>query len=64
MERKINVVRKNDSRIFPETKLDVEQACNEFQLVGTTRWHVLKKFKGQVNSANDWTEIFREQGIV
>ena len=63
MERKINVGRKNDSRVFPETKLDAEQACNEFQLIGTTRLHVLKKFKGVVNSANDWTRIFGEQRI-
>jgi hypothetical protein len=43
--------------------LDVNQACNEFQLLGTTRIHVLKKFKGQTHSINYWTEIFQEQRI-
>jgi hypothetical protein len=50
--------------VYPETMMDAEQACNEFQLIGTTRWHVLKKFKDKEYSVNDWTQIFREQRIV
>jgi len=59
MERK-----RKDSTVYPETMMDAEQACNEFQLIGTTRWHVLKKFKDKEYSVNDWTQIFREQRIV
>jgi hypothetical protein len=63
MERRA-ATKKKDSTVFPETMMNAEQACNEFQLSGTTRWHVLKKFKGVENSVNDWTRIFREQRIV
>jgi hypothetical protein len=63
MERKTAVKRK-DSAVYPETMMNAEQACNEFKLNNTTRWHVLKKFKDVEHSVNDWTRIFREQRIV
>ena len=48
---------------IPETFLNVDQVCNEFQLVGTTRTHVLKKFKDDVHSIEEWTRMFAEQRI-
>jgi hypothetical protein len=48
----------------PLTMMNAEQACNEFQLLGTTRLHVLKKFANQSNSVNEWTRIFRAQKVI
>jgi hypothetical protein len=45
-------------------QLNVFQACNEFQLSGLKRRHVMKKFKDDVHSANGWTRLFREQRIL
>ena len=48
----------------PEVLINEDQACNEFQLTGTTRTHVLKKFKGMIHSTNEWTQIFKDQRII
>jgi hypothetical protein len=50
--------------VVPTTTMTADQACNEFQLVGTTRTHVLKKFADKTYSVNDWTRIFREQRVI
>lgn len=63
MERKTKkIIERTD--VVPSTTLTAEQACIEFQLTGTTRTHVLKKFAGKTYVVNDWTRIFREQRVI
>jgi hypothetical protein len=62
MERKKKLIERSD--VIPSTVINAEQACNEFQLTGTTRTHVLKKFRNKTYSVNDWTRIFREQKVI
>lgn len=65
MEHKIQKVKTIErAEVIPTTTMTVEQACIEFQLVGTTRTHVLKKFADKTYSVNDWTRIFREQHVI
>jgi hypothetical protein len=40
------------------------QACNEFRLGGTSRVHVLKKFKGQTRSVNEWASVLHKERIL
>jgi hypothetical protein len=63
MERKSTKKEKATLPEIPETSLNADQACNEFQLVGTTRAHVLKKFKDDVHSIEEWSRMFSEQRI-
>ena len=37
--------------------------ATNFQLVGTTRAHVSKKFKDDVHFVHEWTRMFVEQKI-
>ena len=63
MERRTKkIIERTD--VVPTTTMNVEQACNEFQLTGTTRTHVLKKFRDKTYPVNDWTHIFREQRVI
>ena len=63
MERKTKrTIERTD--VVPTTTMTVDQACIEFQLQGTTRTHVLKKFAGKSYTVNDWTRIFREQRVI
>jgi len=47
-----------------EILLNVNQACNEFQLVGTTRIHVLKKFKNIEHTLREWNTIFFKERVI
>jgi hypothetical protein len=61
MERK----KKEDSIVkSAERLLNEFQACNEFQITGLKRKHVLRKFRDSLHSTNSWTRIFREQRIL
>jgi hypothetical protein len=60
MERRI----KKLDQLLPSTMMTVDQAANEFQLRGTTRMHILKKFKAAVWSVNDWNRIFHKEKVV
>ena len=47
----------------PEILLNVDQACNVFCLTGTTRQHILKRFKAVTQSKADWLQLFKQQRI-
>lgn len=47
-----------------ESILNAQQACNEFQIVRTIRAHVLKKFKNQTYSKDEWERIFKDQRVL
>lgn len=52
------------SEVKPVEQLDVNQACNEFKLQGTTRIHVLKKFKGVSHTKQEWDSIFYGERVI
>ena len=61
------IIRKNtdDFPGIPEQRLiTVSQACNEFRLRGTTRLHVLKKFKEDMHTVNEWNNIFYRERVL
>jgi hypothetical protein len=43
--------------------LSPSQACNEFQIVGVIRSHVVKKFQGERKLKKEWELIFKEEGV-
>jgi hypothetical protein len=63
MERKTKLEKSKAEAVYPDTIMNADQACNEFRLSGTTRMHVLKKFRAISHSVNDWTRIFHDQRI-
>lgn len=62
MNKQIKKELSTDDKII-ESQLDVDQACNEFQLVGTTRIHVLKKFKTEKYTKSGWDIIFHREHV-
>jgi hypothetical protein len=46
-----------------ELILNVNQACLLFQLTGTTRTHVLKKFNEVDHTESEWNRIFYNERI-
>jgi hypothetical protein len=51
-------------KVLTEVLLNVNQTCNEFQLVGTTRIHVLKKFKSEEHTQKEWDIIFHRERVL
>ena len=46
-----------------ESQLNINQVCNEFRLTGTTRIHVLKKFKTEKHTLKEWDIIFHRERV-
>jgi len=44
--------------------LSVQQACNKFHLTGTTRAHVLKRFRGYKDTVVGWRRLFQYERII
>jgi hypothetical protein len=55
---------RKDPEMKVETLLNVYQACNRFHLIGTTRAHVLKRFKDAQFSLLEWQRLFIEQRVI
>jgi hypothetical protein len=69
MERKSLKDKKSvESKTTPKVEeaeliLNVNQACLAFQLTGTTRTHVLKKYAGVDHTESEWSRIFYNERI-
>ena len=63
---KRNIIKK-DSEVkvtVVTTLLNEHQACNDFRFTGTTRTHVLKKYKGQEHTRMAWERFFSSERLI
>lgn len=58
------MVRKRENLVIDQVLIEIDQACNEFRVIGTTRLHVLKKFNGQKFFREDWEKVFKAEHII
>ena len=65
MERKSTIKKASEPKEEVQVIVfNVHQACNLFQLTGTTRTHILKKFQSTEGSRADWESILYAERVV